>query len=172
MLRVPAHEYGRGKTGRRPPNKQDERVHISKKSDKRPVLVVNDGMILSQTRDKDVEKKYFLTLELCSIPGKGLGVSQNFQKFRVRVWTCYRTSRRSGYCGTGIQNSQNFRAGTKHDAAVPRVLMHGSCKTHRGFGYGHESLTELPEVWYGYEFPELPGIVARAYRNSKSSGQV
>ena len=49
------------------------------------------------------------------IPDKGTGgVSQNFQKFRVRLWKCYRTHRSSGYCGTGLQNSQKFRAGTKH----------------------------------------------------------
>ena len=45
--------------------------------------------------------------------GKGMGVLQNFQKFRVRVWKCYRTHRSFGYCGTGVQNSQKFRAGIK-----------------------------------------------------------
>ena len=36
-----------------------------------------------------------------------------------------------------------------------------SYRTHRSSGYGHESLTELPEV---------PGIVTRAYRFYRSSG--
>ena len=80
------------------------------------------------------------------IPGKAMGVFQNFQKFRVRVWKCYRTSRSSGYCGTGIQNSQKFRAGTERDVPVPRVLWHGSYITHRSSGYDYESLAELPEV--------------------------
>ena len=54
---------------------------------------------------------------VCGFRVKGMGVLQNFQKFRVRVWKCYRT--RSGYCGTGVQNSQKFWAGTKK--VVPRV---------------------------------------------------
>ena len=29
-----------------------------------------------------------------------MGVLQNVQKFRVRVWMCYRIHRSSGYCGT------------------------------------------------------------------------
>ena len=29
-------------------------------------------------------------------------ILQNFQQFRVRVWKCYRTSRSSGHCGTGL----------------------------------------------------------------------
>ena len=128
-----------------------------------------------------------------------MGVFQNFQKFRVRVWKCYSTSKRSEYCGTGIDNSQKFRAGTKHDVPVPRVLWHGSYRTRRSSGYGYESLTEFPEVpgtgmkvlqnfqnfrvlWHGRtELPELPGrykhavpvprvFAAPAYRTSRSSG--
>ena len=118
------------------------------------------------------------TLKFCRglwIPGKGMAVLQNFQKFRVRVWVCYRTSRSFGYCGGGIQNSQKFRAGTKHAVPVPRILWHGSCRTHKNCTglkvvqnfqkfrvRGYESLTEVPEV---------PGIVARAYRTSRSLGR-
>ena len=80
------------------------------------------------------------------IPGKGMGVLQNFQKFRVRVWKCYRTHRSSVYCGTGIQNSQKFRAGTKNAVPVPRVLLHGAYRTHRTSEYGFECPTELTEV--------------------------
>ena len=128
-----------------------------------------------------------------------MGALQNFQKFRIRVWKCYRTFRSSGYCGRGVQNSQKFRAGTKLAVPVPRVLWHGSCRTHRSSGYGYESLTELPEVagkgmkvlqnfqnfrvlWHGRtELPDVPGwykhavpvprvFVAPAYRTSRSSG--
>ena len=128
-----------------------------------------------------------------------MGVLQNFQKFRVRKWKYHRTSRSSGYCGTGIHNSQKFRAGTKHYAPVPRVLWHGSYRIHTRSGYGYESLTELPEVpgtgmkvlqnfqnfrvsWHGRtELPEVPSrykhaapvlrvFVAPAYRTSRSSG--
>ena len=128
-----------------------------------------------------------------------MGVLQNFQKFRVRIKKCYKTSRSSGYCGTGIQNSQKFRAGTKHDVPVPRVLWLGSYRTHISSGYGYECITELPEVlgtgmkvlqnfqnfrvlWHGRtELPEVPGryehavpvpriFVGPAYRRTSGYG--
>ena len=68
-----------------------------------------------------------------------MGVLQNFQMFRVRVRKCYRTHRSSGYCGTGVQNSQKFRVGT-------RCWWHGAYRTHRSSGYGYECATELTEV--------------------------
>ena len=77
----------------------------------------------------------YYTLKFCNVCG-----------FRVRVWGSYRTSRSSGYCGTGMQNSQEFLTGTKHDVAVPRVLWHGLYRTHRRSGYVYESLTENPEI--------------------------
>ena len=73
-----------------------------------------------------------------------MGVLQNFQKFRVRVWKCYRTSRSSGYSGTDIQNWASYR-------------------TSRSFGYGYRRATELPEV---------PGIVAQTCRTLGVSGRV
>ena len=57
-----------------------------------------------------------------------------------------------GYCATDLQNSQNFR-----------VRVRGSYRTFRSSGYGYGSLTELPE---------LPGIVAQAYRTHTSSERV
>ena len=80
------------------------------------------------------------------MPSKGMGVLQNFPKFRLRVSKCYRTSRSYRYCCTGIHNSQKFRAGTKTAAAVPRVLWHGSYITHRCSGYGYKCPAELTEV--------------------------
>ena len=44
-----------------------------------------------------------------------------------------------------------------------RVRVWASYKTSRGFGYGYESVTELPE---------LPGLVAWACRTHRSSGRV
>ena len=44
-----------------------------------------------------------------------------------------------------------------------RVRVWESYRTSRSFGYGYESVTELPEV---------PSIVARAYRTHRSSGRV
>ena len=75
-----------------------------------------------------------------------MGVLQNFQNFRVRVWKCFRTSRSSGYCGTGIQNFPKFRSGTKHAVPVPRVLWPKTYRTSRSFRYEYECRTELSEV--------------------------
>ena len=77
--------------------------------------------------------------------GKGVGVLQKFQIFRVRVWKCYRIHRSSEYCGMGVQNSQTFRAGTKNYVPVPRELWHGAYGTHRSSKYGYECPTELTE---------------------------
>ena len=132
------------------------------------------------------------------IPGKGMGVLQNFQKCWVRVWMCYRTYISSGYCGTGVQNSQKFRAGTKMLYPYPG-LSHGAYRANRSSGYGYECPTELTEVpgtgmkvlqnfqkyralWHGpTELTEVPGryknavpvprvFVVRAYRAYRSSG--
>ena len=128
-----------------------------------------------------------------------MGVLQYFQKFRVRVWKCCRTHRSSGHCGTGVQNSQKFRAGTKENVPVPRLLWHGAYRTHRSSGYGYERHKELTEVpgtgmkvlqnsqkfrvlWHGRtEFTEFRGryknavpvprvLRPRAYRAYRSSG--
>ena len=57
-----------------------------------------------------------------------------------------------GHCGTGRTELTDF----------PGTGMN-ILQAHRSSGYEYESLTELPEV---------PGIVARAYRTYRSSGQV
>ena len=101
-----------------------------------------------------------------------MGILQNFQKFRTRVRKSYRTSRSSGYCGTGVQNSQKFRAGTKHAVPIPQVLWTRAYRTPRSSGYGYECPTELAEllgrvipgvntpgmVYRRTELPEVPGI--------------
>ena len=94
--------------------------------------------------------------ELTEVPGKGMEIVQNFQKFRVRVRKSYRTFRSSGYCGTGVQNSQKFRAGTKHAVPVPRALWPRMYRTSRSSRYGYECRTELPE---------LPGTGMNVLRN-------
>ena len=40
-------------------------------------------------------------------------------KFRVRAWNYYRAHRSSGYFGTGVQNSQKFRAGNEEPYPYP-----------------------------------------------------
>ena len=89
------------------------------------------------------------------IPGKGTGL-QNFQKFRVRVWKCYRSHRSSGLCGTGVQNSQKFRAGTKCLCPYP-----GYC------GMGRTELTEIPGCLYESltELSEVPGTGMKVLQN-------
>ena len=71
---------------------------------------------------------------------------QKFQEFKVRVRTFYRTSRSSGYCGTGVDNSQKFRAGTKHAVPVPRVLWPQAYITFTSSMCGYECRTELTQV--------------------------
>ena len=51
--------------------------------------------------------------EVTEVPGKGIGFLQNLQDFWVRVRKCFRTRSSSGYCGTGVQNSQKFAVGMK-----------------------------------------------------------
>ena len=77
-------------------------------------------------------------------------VLQNSQKLRV-MWH------------GRTELTEKFRAGTRNAVPVPRVLWHGTYRTHGSCGYGYGSLAQLPEV---------PGIVARAYRTYRSSGQV
>ena len=57
-----------------------------------------------------------------------MDVKQNSQKFE--------------FWGTGVHNSQKIG----NTVPVPRVLWHGSYRTHRRSGYGYESPTELTEV--------------------------
>ena len=78
------------------------------------------------------------------IPVKSMGILQNFRKFRVRVWKFYRTSTSKSreLWHTGMQNPQQFLAGTQHGVPVPRVLLRGSYRTHRSSGYGYGSLTK------------------------------
>ena len=107
-----------------------------------------------------------------------MGVLQKSQKFPVRVWKCCRTHKSSGYCGTGVRTELTEAPGgyKKCCTRTPGVVARGvqnlqnfrvqvclSYRTHKFFGYGYESLTELQEV---------PGIVARAYITYRSSRQV
>ena len=70
--------------------------------------------------------------------------SQSSQKFRVRVWTSYGTHTSSGYCGTGVQNSQKVRAGTKKNVVpVSRVLWREHpVLTYRSSGYGYMNIVD------------------------------
>ena len=76
-------------------------------------------------------------------------VSQNSQTFRV-LWN-------------GLTELTEVAGGHETRCTrTPRVLRLGPYSTHKSSGYGYENLTELPEV---------PGIVARAYKSYRSSGQ-
>ena len=82
----------------------------------------------------------------CRVCGfrEGMGVSQNFQKFRVPVWKCYRTHRSSGYCGTGVQSWQEVPGGYKKWCArTPGIVARG---VHNWQRCGYECAAELTEV--------------------------
>ena len=81
------------------------------------------------------------------------------QKFRVRVWGSYRTYRRSGYgwvrkcyrthgssgyCGTGVQNSQ-VSGRYKNAVPIPRVFVSWVYRAYRSSGYMYECRTKLTE---------------------------
>ena len=76
-----------------------------------------------------------------------MGVLQNFQKFGL-LW---HGRKELTEVPGGCQRCCN---------RTPGIVARGA-QNARKFGYGYESLTELPE---------LPGILARAYRTYRSSG--
>ena len=84
----------------------------------------------------------------CRVCGFQVRVWESYRtsKSFVRVWMCYRTHKSSGHCGTGVHNSQKFRAGTKSAVPVPRVLWHAAYRAYRSSGYGYEFPTKLTEV--------------------------
>ena len=91
-----------------------------------------------------------------------MGILQNFQKFRVRVWRCYRTHRSSGYCGTGVQNSLEVPSGYKKCC----TRTPGFCVT------GRTELTEIPDTGMNIlqNVQKFRVRVWKSYRNFKSSG--
>ena len=85
--------------------------------------------------------------EATQVPGKGMGILQNLQKFRVRVRKCY------------VHNSQKFRVlwhgrteltevpgRHKNAVPVPRVFVARAYRSYRSSGYGYERRTKLTEV--------------------------
>ena len=80
---------------------------------------------------------------LAEVPGTGMNVIQNFQKFRIRVRKSYRTSRSSRYCGTGVQNLQKFRAGWKMLYPYPRYSWHWRTELTEVPGTGINALQNL-----------------------------
>ena len=89
--------------------------------------------------------------ELTDVPGKGMGFLQNFQNFLIRVRKCYRTNRSSGYCCTGVHNSQKFRAGKKVRYPYPGHLWHGRTELTEVSGTGINAVQNLQKfrvrVW-------------------------
>ena len=82
-----------------------------------------------------------------------MGILKNLQKFRVRVRKCSEL-RSSGYCGTGVQNSQKVPGRYKSAVSVPRVFVARAYRAYRSSGYGYEYPTELREVLCGV----IPGV--------------
>ena len=88
-------------------------------------------------------------IELPEVPGTGMNVVQNFQKFRVRVWKSYKTSRTSGYRGTGVHNSQKFRAGINMLYPYPGSLWHWGTEVPEVPGTGMSVLQKLQKFFLG-----------------------
>ena len=86
--------------------------------------------------------------EVTEVPGKGMGILHNLQKFPVRVRKCYRTRRSSGYSGTGVQNSK-FRAGIKMLYPYPGYLWHGRTELTEVPGTGMNVLQNLQKFFVG-----------------------
>ena len=84
--------------------------------------------------------------EVIEVPGKGMGILQNLLKFLVRVQKCYRTYRSSGYCGTGVQNSQKFRAGIKMLYPYPGYLWHERAELTEVPGTGSSVVQNLQKL--------------------------
>ena len=87
--------------------------------------------------------------EVTEVPGKCMGILHNLQTFRVRVRTCYRTHRSSGYCGTGVQNSQKFREGIKMLYPYPGYLWHERTELTEVPGTGINVLQNIQKFFVG-----------------------
>ena len=122
-----------------------------------------------------------------------MGILQNLQKFRVRVWKCYRTHRSSGwtqkmmypypgYCGTGrtelievsgtgmnvLHNPQTFRVYMKvlQNLQKFRVLWHGRTELTEVPGR-YKNAVPVPRVLWHWctELTEVPGTGMNVVQN-------
>ena len=107
---------------------------------------------------------------------EAMGVFQNFQKFRARVWKRYGTHRSSGIVARAYKTHRSSKrvqnmllypypgycgTGGKELTAAPGTGTKLFQNFPRSSGCGYESLTELPEVpgmlWHGRsELSEVP----------------
>ena len=115
------------------------------------------GSVTELTEVPDIVARAYIThrssrrVQTCCTrtPGIVKRVVQNSQKFRVRVWKyyrtsrsrarvrkCYRSSRSFGYCGTGIQNLTEVPGRYENAVPVPRVFVALTYRTYRSSGYG------------------------------------
>ena len=101
--------------------------------------------------------------EVTQVPGKGMGILYKLQNIHIRVRKCHRTHRSSGYCDTGVHNSQTFRAGTKPLQPYPGYLWHGRIE-----------LTKVPAMSYrtyrssGYVIQNVQKFRARVYMSHRT----
>ena len=111
--------------------------------------------------------------EVTGVPGKGTGILQNLPKFRVRVRKCCRTHRRSGYGGTGVHNSQKFRAGIKLRYPYPGCLWHGLTELTEVPGTGMNVVQNYRSSGYRYDCPtELSEVLCRLVPRVNTPGMV
>ena len=107
----------------------------------------------------DLRYEYESLAELTEVPGMGMEVLQNLQKFRVWVWKSYRTHRSCGYGMEVLLNSQKFRV--RHTNVLPRVLCHGRTDLTQVLGTG------INVVQYLQKFRVR---VSKSYRSHRSCG--
>ena len=75
------------------------------------------------------------------VPGKGMGILQNLQRFRVRAGGVTDFTEVPGIV-TGVQNSEKLQ----NDIPVPRVFVALAYVRSRSSACGYGYRTELPEV--------------------------
>ena len=80
--------------------------------------------------------------EVTEVPGLGMGILQNLQKFRVRCGSVTELTEVPGI----VARAHRTRIRYKNDIPVPRVSVALAYRTSRTSGYGYECPAELTEA--------------------------
>ena len=80
--------------------------------------------------------------EVTEVPGKGMGILQNFPTFRVEYGDVTALTQVPGIAARGYRTHVSY---TKFKP-VPRVFLPLTYRTSKSSGYGYEYRTELPGV--------------------------
>ena len=80
--------------------------------------------------------------EVTEVPGEGMGILQNLQKFRVRYGIVTELTEVPGFVARAFRTHIRY----KNDVPVPWVFVELAYRTSRSSGYGYKCHTEVPEV--------------------------